>query len=120
MHLKLKLNLGRRRRNFVQRSVKISRPAGLNTILRYIDDTLSVMVDSDGSGDFRKVCFSQSGVKLPTGLYVGLTSATGDLTDNHDVQSFKIWQLDGTDAGTRHEMKPEVLNLKPREVEGTY
>jgi len=85
--------------------------------VRYIDDTLTVMVDSDGSGDFRKTCFTQSGVKLPTGLYVGLTSATGDLTDNHDVQSFKIWQLDGSDAGTRHEMKPEVLNLKPRETE---
>ena len=57
------------------------------------------------------------GVKLPTGLYVGFTSATGDLTDNHDVVSFKIWQLDSkTDAGKRHEMKPEVLNLAPKEA----
>ena len=48
------------------------------------------------------------GVKLPTGLYVGLTSATGDLADNHDVIAFKIWQLDGTEAGPRHEMTPFV------------
>ena len=81
-----------------------------------MDDKLSVKIDPDGSNDFRKTCFEVSGVKIPTGLYVGLTSATGDLTDNHDVVAFKIWQLDGTDAGARHEMKPEVINLVKPEV----
>lgn len=85
--------------------------------IRYIDDRLTVKVDPDGTGDFRKTCFDVEGVKLPTGLYVGLTSATGDLTDNHDVIAFKIWQLDGTDAGARHELVPEVMNLKPPVVE---
>ena len=89
---------------------------------RYIDDKLTVKVDPDGSGDFKKTCFEVDGVKLPTGLYVGFTSATGDLTDNHDVVSFKIWQLDSkTDAGQRHDMKPEVLNLAPKEaVKGQF
>jgi len=85
--------------------------------IRYFEDRLTVKVDPDGTGDFKKTCFEVDGVKLPTGLYVGFTSATGDLTDNHDVVSFKIWQLDSkTDAGKRHEMKPEVLNLAPKEA----
>jgi len=86
--------------------------------IRYFEDRLTVKVDPDGTGDFKKTCFEVDGVKLPTGLYVGFTSATGDLTDNHDVVSFKIWQLDSkNDEGAkRHEMKPEVLNLAPKEA----
>ena len=61
---------------------------------RYLDDRLTVRVDPDGSGDFRKTCFDVEGVILPTGLYLGVTSATGDLTDNHDIYGLKIWQLD--------------------------
>ena len=90
---------------------------------RYFEDRLTVKVDPDGTGDFKKTCFEVDGVKLPTGLYVGFTSATGDLTDNHDVVSFKIWQLDSkNDKGEkRHEMKPEVLNLAPKEaVKGLF
>jgi len=62
--------------------------------IRYLDDVITVRVDPDGSGDFRKTCFESTGVILPTGLYLGITSATGDLTDNHDVHGLKIWQLD--------------------------
>ena len=47
---------------------------------RYLDDRLTVNVDPDGNGDFRKLCFDHEGVILPTGLYLGLTSATGDLS----------------------------------------
>lgn len=86
----------------------------------YLDDRLTGKIDPDGSGDFRKTCFDIEGVKIPTGLYLGLTSATGDLADNHDVIALKIWQLDGTDAGPRHDITPEVLNLVKQEEEGLF
>jgi hypothetical protein len=97
----------------------------VNSFFRYFEDRLTVKVDPDGTGDFKKTCFEVDGVKLPTGLYVGFTSATGDLTDNHDVVSFKIWQLDSKNDNfkgeKRHEMKPEVLNLAPKEaVKGLF
>jgi len=77
--------------------------------VRYLDETLTVRVDPDGTGDFRKLCFEQEGVVLPTGLYMGLTSATGDLTDNHDVHGLKIWQLDSkTPNEPRNQLTPDV------------
>ena len=35
-------------------------------------------------------CFVVRRVHLPLGYYFGLSAATGDLADNHDVLSFKV------------------------------
>jgi len=39
-------------------------------------------------------CLKVEGVKLPTGYYFGLTAATGDLSDNHDVITVKTYELE--------------------------
>ena len=41
-----------------------------------------------------KECFSVSGVKLPTHYFFGFSAATGDLADNHDIFSVKVYQLE--------------------------
>lgn len=41
-----------------------------------------------------KECFQVKGVKLPTGYYFGLTATTGDLSDNHDILSIRLYELD--------------------------
>ena len=41
-----------------------------------------------------KPCFSVDGVHLPTGYYFGVSAATGDLSDNHDVTGLKTYELD--------------------------
>lgn len=41
-----------------------------------------------------KECFKVSGVKLPTGYYFGVSATTGDLSDNHDILSIRLFQLD--------------------------
>ncbi|KAF7495360.1 VIP36-like protein [Sarcoptes scabiei] len=61
--------------------------------IRYHNDTLSVMTDVDGSGQWTE-CFVAPGVFLPTGLYLGVTAATGDLSDNHDIISIKTYRLE--------------------------
>ena len=111
------LDIETRKKTVYSESGRFPFLAFVHYFCRYFEDRLTVKVDPDGTGDFKKTCFEVDGVKLPTGLYVGFTSATGDLTDNHDVVSFKIWQLDSkNDKGEkRHEMKPEVLNLAPKE-----
>ena len=79
-----------------------------------MDDKLTVRVDPDGTGDFRKLCFEVEGVVLPTGLYMGITSATGDLTDNHDVHGLKIWQLDSKKPNEpRNQLTPDVKRAAP-------
>ena len=40
-----------------------------------------------------KECFTVSGVRLPTGFYFGVSAATGDLSDNHDIISIKTYDL---------------------------
>lgn len=42
-----------------------------------------------------KECFSVRGIRLPTGYYFGMTAATGDLSDIHDVLSVRLYELDG-------------------------
>lgn len=41
-----------------------------------------------------KQCFQVEGVKLPTGYHFGVTATTGELTDNHDVISVRLYELD--------------------------
>lgn len=41
-----------------------------------------------------KECFQVKGVKLPTGYYFGVTATTGDLSDNHDILSIRLFELD--------------------------
>jgi len=61
--------------------------------IRYLNDILSVSTDFENKGEW-KSCFVVSGVELPTGYYFGLSATTGDLSDNHDLHSFKFYDLD--------------------------
>lgn len=70
--------------------------------VRYYNDTLTVRHDVDGSGNWDE-CFVAEGVRLPTGLYLGVTAATGDLSDNHDVISIKTYALDAPPTNSRED-----------------
>lgn len=41
-----------------------------------------------------KECFQVKGVRLPTGYHIGLSATTGDLSDNHDIMSVRLFELD--------------------------
>ncbi|XP_070689709.1 lectin, mannose-binding 2-like b [Pempheris klunzingeri] len=61
-------------------------------LIRYSKNRLTVMVDVDGKQEW-KDCADIPGVRLPTGYFLGASSATGDLSDNHDIISMKLYQL---------------------------
>jgi len=61
--------------------------------IRYEGNRLSVSHDVDNKRSW-KSCFSVDGVHLPTGYYFGVSAATGDLSDNHDVTGLKTYELD--------------------------
>ncbi|XP_072917514.1 VIP36-like protein isoform X1 [Hemitrygon akajei] len=61
-------------------------------VIRYLKRRLTVMIDIDGKNEW-KDCIDIPGVRLPLGYYFGASSATGDLTDNHDIISVKVYQL---------------------------
>ncbi|KAF6029239.1 hypothetical protein EB796_012451 [Bugula neritina] len=61
--------------------------------VRYLDNKLSVSTDIDNKQNWEE-CFVVEGVHLPTGYYLGLTAATGDLADNHDIISVKFYELE--------------------------
>lgn len=41
-----------------------------------------------------KLCFSVPGITLPTGYFFGASAATGDLSDNHDILTMKMYELE--------------------------
>ena len=56
---------------------------------------LFVVVSTDFSNKAAwKECFSVKDIKLPTGYYIGISATTGDLSDNHDVLSIRLFELD--------------------------
>jgi mannose-binding lectin 2 len=65
--------------------------------VRYEKNKLTVSTDIDGKNAW-VTCFSVDGVRLPTGLYFGASAATGELADNHDIISMKLYDIviDGT------------------------
>ncbi|XP_077478663.1 lectin, mannose-binding 2-like a isoform X2 [Stigmatopora argus] len=60
--------------------------------IRYVRRRLTVMIDIDGQHEWRD-CLDLPGVRLPKGFYFGATAITGDLSDNHDIVSLKLYQL---------------------------
>uniref|UniRef100_A0A183C4B6 L-type lectin-like domain-containing protein n=1 Tax=Globodera pallida TaxID=36090 RepID=A0A183C4B6_GLOPA len=60
-------------------------------LIRYVADTLSVFTDITGAAQWRR-CFSVDGVILPSNFYFGITAATGELSDNHDVLSVRMFE----------------------------
>lgn len=61
--------------------------------VRYEGDTLTVSTDIENKKAFKE-CFSVKGIQLPTQYFFGITATTGDLSDNHDILSFRLYELD--------------------------
>lgn len=64
--------------------------------IRYKHDTLTVSIDIDNKRAFKE-CFTVGGVILPTGYYFGVSAATGDLSDAHDLISMKLYDISTPD-----------------------
>ncbi|KRT81782.1 hypothetical protein AMK59_6089 [Oryctes borbonicus] len=81
--------------------------------VKYERDTLTVSTDMENKAAWKE-CFKVTGVKLPTGYYFGLTSTTGDLSDNHDILSIRLYELDvpddnGDDNEDRSKRSPSAV-----------
>uniref|UniRef100_A0A8I5ZUM0 Lectin, mannose-binding 2 n=1 Tax=Rattus norvegicus TaxID=10116 RepID=A0A8I5ZUM0_RAT len=60
--------------------------------VRYSRGRLTVMTDLEDKNEWKN-CIDVTGVRLPTGYYFGASAGTGDLSDNHDLISIKLFQL---------------------------
>lgn len=65
--------------------------------VRYQDDVLTVSTNIENRNEW-KPCLQVNGVRLPTGYYFGASAETGDLSDNHDIQSFKFYEITSTNV----------------------
>uniref|UniRef100_A0A671UQK6 Lectin, mannose-binding 2 n=1 Tax=Sparus aurata TaxID=8175 RepID=A0A671UQK6_SPAAU len=77
--------------------------------IRYSKGRLTIMVDVDDRNEWKE-CIDIGGVRLPTGYFFGASAATGDLSDNHDIISMKLYQL-------MVEHTPEEENLDWTKIE---
>ncbi|KFR05885.1 Vesicular integral-membrane protein VIP36, partial [Opisthocomus hoazin] len=60
--------------------------------IRYSRGRLTVMTDVEDKNEWKN-CIDIAGVQLPTGYFFGASAGTGDLSDNHDIISMKLFQL---------------------------
>lgn len=58
-----------------------------------------MFTDVDGQAAWKE-CFSVEGVRLPTGYYFGMSAATGDLSDNHDIVGVRFYELESPDVSS--------------------
>ncbi|ESO82839.1 hypothetical protein LOTGIDRAFT_203299 [Lottia gigantea] len=65
--------------------------------VRYHNTELKVSMDIDNKNEWKE-CFTVKGVLLPVGYYFGVSAATGELADNHDIISVKFYELDTDDT----------------------
>lgn len=61
-------------------------------LVRYDNEILTIKTDTENTGIWRD-CATVANVHLPTHYHFGITAATGDLSDNHDILSIKMRQL---------------------------
>ncbi|PWA18414.1 hypothetical protein CCH79_00009942 [Gambusia affinis] len=79
-------------------------------LVRYSKNKLTLMVDVDGKQEWRD-CAEVNGLRLPIGYYLGASSVTGDLSDNHDVISMKVYQLSVERTPEEEEEEEEVVTI---------
>uniref|UniRef100_T1E2S8 Putative lectin vip36 n=1 Tax=Psorophora albipes TaxID=869069 RepID=T1E2S8_9DIPT len=85
--------------------------------IRYENDVLTVSTDLENKNTWKQ-CFQVTGVKLPTGYHFGVSATTGDLSDNHDLQAIKFYELEAPSLLTedRSRITPSAATFEaPRE-----
>lgn len=76
--------------------------------IRYERDSLTVSTDFANKAAWKE-CFSVKDIKLPTGYYFGISATTGDLSDNHDILSIRLFELDLPDDPRDQEDRSNIL-----------
>lgn len=75
------------------------RPAKVRVTYLGSKRTLALDVDQNNDGTWES-CWAGENIDLPQGYYFGVTGATGGLSDNHDVRSFFVHQVDPSNPPT--------------------
>lgn len=76
--------------------------------IKYERDVLTVSTDIENKAAWKE-CFQVKGIKLPTGYFIGVSSTTGDLSDNHDILSMRFYELDLPDDPHSSEDRSGIL-----------
>ena len=75
-------------------------------LVQYFNEELIIKTDIENTGIWRD-CLSAKNVYLPSHYYFGITAATGDLSDNHDILSIRMRQL----SSANYDYKPKADDL---------
>ncbi|XP_011496904.1 PREDICTED: vesicular integral-membrane protein VIP36 [Ceratosolen solmsi marchali] len=76
--------------------------------IRYESDTLTVSTDMASKAAWKE-CFSVKEIKLPTGYFFGISATTGDLSDNHEILSVKLFELDSSNDLKDEEDRSKII-----------
>ncbi|CAG8567727.1 9580_t:CDS:2 [Cetraspora pellucida] len=78
--------------------------------ISYYNNTLRLVIDTTDGGKSYNVCFSKSGVSLPSGYYFGISAAAeGATPDDHDILSFETYEINPTEKRDRIENIQKIV-----------
>ncbi|CAK9299216.1 unnamed protein product [Gordionus sp. m RMFG-2023] len=78
-------------------------------VISYVRNTLEVKMTYDHFKTVEK-CFEVKGIHLPTGYYFGASAATGELSDNHVITSFRVFPVIVDRTGKEAEEDPSKIS----------
>ncbi|KAI8328011.1 legume-like lectin family-domain-containing protein [Chlamydoabsidia padenii] len=84
--------------------------------LTYKANTLTLMLDPSSHGMNFRPCFHYTGITLPAGYHFGVTAASHNPADDHDVLSFETYQVNPPQKIV--EQKRPLEDEKTRQGEG--
>ncbi|XP_051977197.1 VIP36-like protein [Xyrauchen texanus] len=87
-------------------------------LIRYMKNRLTVMTDIEGKQEW-KDCLDMPGVRMPQGYYFGVSSATGELSDNHVLISLKLYELT-VERSPEEEEDQQEITLPSVDYRETY
>ncbi|KII64941.1 VIP36-like protein [Thelohanellus kitauei] len=94
------------------------RRSSTNIFISYFGSNSTLVVEfEDPIHYIRSSCIMSDFVLLPTGYYIGISAATGDLSDNHEVYSVDfeslddMFHVDRQTSAKYEKVKPELKNF---------
>ncbi|KAI8877898.1 hypothetical protein K501DRAFT_37597 [Backusella circina FSU 941] len=80
--------------------------------VKYVDKTLTVSIGTGEAGGEYRICLQKSGVSLPKGYYFGMSAASHNPADDHDIISLETRQLNPPQKKEHHKRPLEDQKIK--------
>ncbi|KAI8341812.1 legume-like lectin family-domain-containing protein [Chlamydoabsidia padenii] len=85
-------------------------------LLVYKNRALTLLLDTTSKGKDYRPCFRYDNIDLPTGYHFGMTAASRNPADDHDIISFETYQLNPPQKKVEHKRPLEDEKIQSGDI----